>query len=136
MQRRARRREDSELKLSPRAGRDPAAGFPHGVLQGVPTQGAPLRLGFPVAFREPRRAPRGSGDAGELASAGPQLALLALPALGSERSGSPSEHAQPRARSPPPPSLASLLLLPFIKQTGDPEPWTRCKPQLKEEAEE
>lgn len=106
------------------------------MLQGVPTQGAPLQLGFPVAFREPRRDPGGSGDAGELASVGPQLALLALPEPGSERSGSPSEHAQPGARSPPPRSLASLLLLPFIKQTGDPETGTRCKPQLKEEAEE
>lgn len=121
-------------------GRDPATGFGNRGSEGVPMQGAPLRLGFPAAFREipPSPLQLGVGRRGgkcSLAPLHPELALHALPALGSERSGSPSEHAQPDALPrlsrllTSAPSSASLLLLPFIKQTGDPETWTLCKPQ-------
>lgn len=76
-ERRARRREDSELKLSPRRVGIPPPASSARVLQGVPTQGCTLQLGFPVAF--PGTPPRllAAPETQRASPVGPQLAPLA-----------------------------------------------------------
>lgn len=126
-------------------GRDPAAaGLPHSGRQGALAKGAPLPSGFPAAFREPRGALAAPGGAVTLAFTRSSSPALFLSSRVSAQSPCLSMRSPlPSPPLPPPPPLhthrplpSSLLLLPFIKQTGDPGTWTLCNPQREAEEEE